>query len=298
MIRSLLTSTFGSSRLPGSLGSLGSDVGLSGLDHDGPGLDGSEIHSKPAFPNIARSDLMNTLRERIESPIAIDQKNTDLCGPASLMFLLASYKPNVYRQYVMELYEKGTAMLGSLRVTPGESCKNYNPNGKMDAADWVALAGLRDSENLFLDFDSVEASIAGRTAPFMIENWLHAAGFTDIVDETNLYLTKGADDFRKAARLLEQGYHVIMFVKGAGIDRNAENRSWLKQLVSFPNHWVVLTDVISLKDESVEFTVFSWGRPDKDVRQHSGKRLVPQDSTPMTMDHWLQYFYGYIACKG
>src|SRR5690349_226344 len=78
-----------------------------------------------AFPNISRADVVSGLRARIASPVKIDQANTSLCGAASLMYCLASRKPDVYAQYVAELYQTGKGRLGKLKVEPGKDCRAY-----------------------------------------------------------------------------------------------------------------------------------------------------------------------------
>jgi hypothetical protein len=228
------------------------------------------------------------------------------------MYLLATHKPSIYQTFVRELYEKGEAMLGSLRVKPGTDCKNFDPSGKMAAADWVALAGLRDSENLFFDVDALSQpwplswinGIAGISLPNHLESWLGATDFSIVENNTNLYFTKGPDDFRRAAKLFSEGSEVILFVDLAGLLKGARASSWFSQIFTLPNHWIVLREVMKLTDESVEFTVFSWGPPDQnkdapwdDDRVFNGNYMVPQDPIKMTLEHWSRYFYGYIACK-
>jgi len=299
---------FGSSRIPGSLGGLGSnsdtELGLKGPK--------GRLAKRPcAFPKIPRNDLISSLNERLAEPMAIAQKSSHLCGPASLMYLLATYKPNLYQSFVTDLYEYGEAMLGSLRVKPGADCKNFDLSGRLAAADWVALAGLRDSENLFFDVDSLSQTwplswingIAGINLPNHIESWLEATNFSVVENNTNLYITKNPDDFRRAETLFRQGCQIILFVDATGIQKGARESSWFGRILTTANHWVVLREVMQLTDDSVEFSVFSWGRPDQGAdsrlndRVFNGNFMVPQDPIPMTLNHWCQYFYGYIACK-
>lgn len=286
--------TFGTARVPGLLGThvenLAQFSGF-GLGNDVKPLEPS------AFPNIERIELMRTLRQRVENPQAIDQAGSSLCGPASLMYILATKRSAMYFRFVVELYERGSAMLGSLRVAPGEDCRNYTPGTKLAAADWVALASLRDSENAIFDLDEVEDRFAGITMPNELVGWLNAVGFSNVLNETNLFLTKGEDDFRQAAQLASQGYKVCLLVDAAGIQTGASERGALRQIFTVPNHWIVLDTIHQLAPESVEFSIYTWGKPKKNDRTRNGMWLVPQDSTPMTLEHWLKYFYGYVACK-
>ena len=49
----------------------------------------------------------------------------------------------------MDLYDKGQAQFGTLKVKPGDACRNYDPK-KIAPVDWVALASLRDSDNRYM----------------------------------------------------------------------------------------------------------------------------------------------------
>jgi len=102
-----------------------------------------------AFPKIKRQDVADQLRRRIEKSSTIRQGNSSLCGPAVYIYSLAKRKPKQYVRYVIELYEQGEGGIGRLQVKPRMHCKNFDPatDQTIAAVDWIALAGLRDSEN-------------------------------------------------------------------------------------------------------------------------------------------------------
>ena len=228
---------FASTRIPGPLGAR---IGFQ--SH------GLEINRKPlrraAFTRIDRLDFQLSLSARRMSPSLIDQSMASLCGPASLMYLVASDNPDLFRQYATDLYETGRAKLGSLRVSPGEDCRTYNPFGKIAAADWVTLASLRDSENAFFDYDDADDAFAGITLPGQLADWLESAGYHNVSNETNLYFTKGEDDFREAANLLSEGYRVCLFIDLNGVD-SGSHRGHLRQISTTANHWV---EVVQTKE--------------------------------------------------
>ncbi len=272
---------FSTTRIPGPLGAR--------MGFHKQGLDAGNRKSlkKPAFSNIDRTDFALTLSERRISPGLINQSTASLCGPASLMHIVACDNPDLYEQYATDLYETGKAKLGSLQVSPGEDCRAYNPSGRIAAADWVALASLRDSENAIFDYDEADDAFAGITLPGQLSDWLESAGYHHVSNETNLYFTKGEDDFRNAARLLSQGYRVCLFIDMNGVD-SGNHRGHLRQIFTTANHWVVLKSVTQLTNDSVQFTIYTWGND-----THS----VPNSGVTMSMDHWLQNFYGYVAGK-
>src|SRR5207247_2586656 len=133
------------------------------------------------------------------------QSFSSLCGPAALMFLVAKYRSSLYYQFVLDLYEFGTAKLNGLGITPSKGCRDFEPFGKIDPADWVALAGVRDSENVILQYSNTSDEAAGITLPSTLAGWLQQAGFKTVYNETNLYLTKGEKNLRDAAKRKRDG---------------------------------------------------------------------------------------------
>ena len=237
----------------------------------------------PAFRKIPRSEFYRSLTERYRDPSKIHQRGSSLCGPASLMFLTGTYRPGEYRRFVTELYENGESSLGRLKIKPGRDCKNYDPTGKIAAADWVALAGIRDSENLIFDYDEVEDAFAGITLPSSLAGWLEKAHFRDVINETNLLFTKGEGNLREANDLHRRGYRVCLLIHADGIQEPPSDFQ-----TPLPNHWVVLTSDMFLTETSVRFEIFTWGE---------GKYRVPIAGTIMRMDQWLHNYYGYVACR-
>lgn len=237
-----------------------------------------------AFPNIPREALIRTLKERLVDPSQIKQESSSLCGPTCLMYLIATHRPSMYQQFVMNLYEYGEANLGALRIVPGEDCKNYNPGTAIAAADWVSLASIRDSENSVFDYDDIGDEFPGITMPNHLEGWFEKVGFTEVRNETNVLFTKGASNWNEAVGLFQSGCQVCLFIKAHGID-NIE--AGILQRI-FPGHWVVLTSVQSNDANDIRFTVFTWGE-----RFHE----VPYRNAPLTLDDWLGYYYGYVSCR-
>lgn len=236
----------------------------------------------PAFPKISRREFYQTLSERTNDPSKIHQRGSSLCGPASLLYLTGLHYPSRYSNFLAQLYEEGAASLGALRVEPGEDCRNYDPAGKIAGADWVGLAGIRDSENWLFDYDEVEDAFAGITMPGTLAKWLGKAGFANIQEETNILFCKGEDNLREADAEFRAGRNVCLLVNATGIENVATGRSII------PNHWVVLTSPIVFNGPNLKFSIFTWGE---------GKYAIPQGGGSIypTKD-FLNYYYGYIAC--
>jgi hypothetical protein len=251
---------------------------------------------KPAFPHIRRDEFYASARARMEDPGKIRQRKSSLCGPAALMFLVARNWPALYYQFVVDLYELGKARLNRLRVAPGEACRHFDPHGKIDPADWVALAGLRDSENSVFDYSDTSDRAAGATIPSTLVDWLERAGFKGLYNETNIYLTKGEKNLRDAAQRWRDGAQVCLFINSAVLKEAPSDRDPISQAFTGPNHWVVLTSDIAIDgDGNLSFTVFTWGNAARPVAGSQNGPTKP--GAKLTLNQWLQNYYGYVACK-
>ena len=156
--------------------------------------------SPGAFPTlgISRRDFAHQLMDRVNSPSLIQQASSSLCGPAMFMFALIRRDPETYVRFVIDLYDRGVAQLGTMKIAPGSDCRNYTPAGAIAAVDWVALAGLRDGSNALLDYDSVEVEAGGITFPMQMASWFRAAGFK-VENRTNLLFDKDLHTLSTAA---------------------------------------------------------------------------------------------------
>jgi hypothetical protein len=258
------------------------------------------------FPKLAvpRSNFARQLTDRVITPSKIKQGDSSLCGPASFLYCLARRNPDAYAQYVIDLYEKGEASIGTLTVKPGTDCRNYDPAGAISEVDWVALASLRDSENTFLDYDSVTDAAAGITLPSGIAGWFGKAGFPSVQNRTNLVFDKNLSTLLAGYGQHCSGAFVCLFV-GADI---LLGKSGLTGKVP-ADHWVVLNspmliggvpaitllpkgdavdDDENLMKARLEFDVYTWG---------SNGRAVDLTRNPLTVEEFLDYFYGFVSAK-
>jgi len=228
-----------------------------------------------AYPNINRLDMVTGLTVRLATPRKINQANTSLCGAACLMYCLASLKDASYAQYVVDLYHTGKAQLGKLTVKPGDDCKSYKPSATkgIHPVDWVALASLRDSENDFFDYDEPSDEVGGITMPGDLVDWFKDAGFSKDANFTNFAFTKDEGTIRAVGNRFNQQHSVCLFIHSNLLDDPTEG-SWT------PNHWVVLTSHVIIKNKRVTMSVFSWGQ------------ILKID---LKVDNFCKNFYGYIS---
>lgn len=237
------------------------------------------------FKHLSRKSVADGLDVRIDKPEKVNQGYSSLCGPSALVYQVARDQPEAYAQFAVDLYEKGRGRIGKLSVEPGSDCRNYNlpASSGMEAVDWLTLASIRDSENFFFDYQSYKDTGAGITMPGDMEDWMKAAGYQDIVEETNVYFCKDRENAQKASDLFKKGYKVSLFIAAKMLQAKGKKKKFGSVT---PDHWVVLESTIKLTKKAVQLKIFTWG-------EH---RLVPQKGT-LTQDDFLDNYYGFIACK-
>lgn len=258
-----------------------------------------------AFTGIgaSRASFANDLRLRVADPNLIDQSDASLCGPAAFMFALASTHPEVYVRCAVELAEKGRTKLGKLDIAPGSSCKSVvlSSTAGIGPVDWVTLASLRDSQNSWFNYDEPSDQAGGVTMPGTLYGWFKDSEvFKDVIDNTNLIANKELSDLVQADARRSAGYTVCLFI-------NAEILTTVGSGSTFPNHWVVLNKEVRI-DGSTTMGLSTLGRKvDKDDTQKSksldlevytwGSRHVMAGGKKVTVEEFLDYFYGYVCAK-
>jgi hypothetical protein len=238
------------------------------------------------FPHIQRSDVALGLRARVDQPSLISQQSSSLCGPAALVFDLATHDPVRYAQYVIDLYERGVADVKQLHVKAGSDLRAYDPSGLINPADWIALASLRDSENFFFDYQSVDTEFGGITLPGDLVSWFKKIGYTKVINDTNLITDKNEANIREADRLYKDDYWVCLFINDSMLKAAEQDQGSMSA-----SHWVVLTSPLTIAAGTISFQVFSWG---------DGHRQVPdagKGSHALTLGHFFDDYYGYVAAK-
>ena len=274
-----------------------------------------------AFPNIPRAKVAQGMLQRIRDPSTIDQAWSGFCGPAAFLYSTLSNgdRHKDYVKFVIDLYETGQGTFGSMLVQPSQSFRmDKVPDDYSNAmVDWLVLGSLRDSKNwafqyhrsevpifgigwgplkgTFVD-EGVEELRAGTSTREMV-SWFKDAGYTTVEDWTSagsIGIGKLQYDMpanRMNAKLAndyyQRGYHICL-----SISANMLYEESMRQGGSV-DHWVVLTSPMTLREDDVNFTIFTW---------HDGRYHVPQParsgrSYKLTMNQFLKSYYGFIAFK-
>lgn len=250
-----------------------------------------KLEGNGVFPKLDRDVVGVELLMRISEPGIIAQKASSLCGPAALLYSIASHRPLRYVEFATDLYDKGRGRIGELVITPGTETRQYDPKnsatkktGPIAAADWLTLASIRDSENWFLDYEAASDKVAGITMPSSLAKWFIQAGFRDVKNVTNVVFTKGQNALDDVQNLLSKGYRVCLFVHKNMVVRGTE-ADWSP----WPNHWIAVTKVISHKVD-VKIQVFNHGKK-------KGRYQIPRSGKKLLAEDFFKNFYGYVAAK-
>lgn len=256
----------------------------------------SEFRSKRSatqyFTAFTRDEVARGLKLRVASPDRIDQQRTQLCGVAALLHVLVSDQPDKYVEMVTSLFETGRAYVhethewwSGLTIAPDAHLKSYRPapRDQMNAADWIAMASIRDSANWVFDYETVKDSVfSGGTSSSDIVRWLWRIGGYDMVtDETNRFFNKDESHLHRACQYFMQKYRVLLHINSACLNID-QNSTWSARA----DHWVVLTKPIKIFRKKVQIEVYSWGQRMK-VHQN---QLVDKAA-------FLEHYYGFVAAK-
>jgi hypothetical protein len=265
------------------------------------------------WKSITRTDLANGLLVRLDNPELIEQGKAGLCAPASLIYSLANDDPVAYARAAVELWETGRTAIGGLKIKAGSDLMDYQlPATKtVPAADWILLASMRDSENWFFDYESVNDS--GSTRPGETVKWMEKMGYQDVIDRMNSLFKSSSKTAKEASDLVSKGYKVLLRINSAMLDKvDANGGSWRG------NHIVALVSPItfnlttvkvpagkpdcfrdapgprvcytppetSYETGTLSFKVYTWG----------SIRNVPYSGT-LTLLGFINSYYGYAAGK-
>ena len=232
------------------------------------------------FPNIEQRDIVDGLRERVKTPKSQNQGAAGLCCPAAFFFCILNYKPELYVQYVIDLYTTGKARIGSLEVKPSPQLKVARPPGdKIPPVDWVALASLRESSNWVLDITSVDDDVASGTRPAEVASWLRKIGYTGVRDEANWFRGKGRKEIEAFDRDTRMNRDVCLFINDNMLDDGTA-----KHTSHHMNHCVVVDEPPTLQNGRISLSVYTWG----DIQR------VPRAGT-LSLDEFSRNFYGYVS---
>lgn len=247
-----------------------------------------------------RKKIKDEINLRKQDAWLIDQKGTNTCGPSTIMYSFAKKNKEAYAKFILDLHRTGYAKHndyeldvesdGDLKdIAETNPTKKDNFPNDMAYSDWIPNTCLTEEENVIFDFEgNTKEDFSAITLPSRIKKLAKSLiGFTDIVDNTNLYFNQtgwawGAtlEDVGELIRLKNEGYEIFLLV-GMNILYNKISDS----LFSTAEHWIVLETIKHGKSGFVEFTVYTWGQK-------------PEIKTYNTSyDVFRTNYYGYVKAK-
>lgn len=199
-----------------------------------------------------------------------DQGDSSLCGPAVILYSLLIDCPDLYCQYIKDLWNNGKAKLGSLEITPSDGCRHPNNytelNGltRVPAIDWISMASLRDEENIS-SYTSPDEDFYGITLPSDIAKWAKGLG-SEIIYENMGLIGVAKYSIIEISNYVSSEHHVAVLIND-GLLKGRDG--------SGPTHWImweepitvvssgVCVDENTVDSEFVDLKLFSWGEVKK-----------------------------------
>lgn len=229
------------------------------------GLDGAEVAAR--------------LQQLLAHPELFDQRGLNACAPAVFYRLWFEHDPVAAARFACALLRDGSAPIGSLMVAPswrllGQRFADLRTVTEMahrgmtpEAADWMLLSALRDSENIWFDYlgepYTAQDAVAGITLPSTLASWLSATGLYNTVENsTNLVLSGDLQQF--LMQNPQPDLDILLFINTQAIydltttaQTSVPAGSWF----AVPNHYVCLQSMAFTNDSGslVHLDAWSWG---------------------------------------
>lgn len=212
------------------------------------------------WPNIDKNLLLKDIKNTVVNPLNIRQAGTPFCGPASVIFELASREKTRYIRFCQELFETGGFKARSQMINASENTRQSRIPEKISTADWMMLATLRDSENALIPVDNewidFAGGITGITFPSELETWIYEVLGFDNFDFFSCY-TSDELNALIAAHNAWQKSGVAFLLINLGLLKTEEEGL-------LPNHWIAFQNnfstVANNEKISVVFDCYSWGK--------------------------------------
>lgn len=264
----------------------------------------------------AQGQQSNVTRNVLQSTAAYpDQGESSLCGAAAVFYCLQQDRPDLYRQIALDLWNRGETCLRDWSIKPSEGCRHpksffyQNNTPQVSPIDWLTLASLRDSENIFKSYDSPDDQFSGITDESTIKKWFKRFDFKFITRSSQNSSSHGQvnhsykDNYDKLHEIsvlnnyLAKDKHVPILINASLLGSSCQTLT--------ANHWIVgtkplqlvnsgiITDNMTLTNsilsEEIIFECFSWG----DKQTITNFRHV-RNRSPATLKDFLGCFYGGI----
>ncbi|MGY3319582.1 hypothetical protein [Arthrobacter sp. TE12232] len=227
----------------------------------------------PSIPwKLDWHSTISRIRTLIMQPELIRQCGLNVCGPAVFFRIWFARDPLGSATFAYRLLKSGGADLGPRSIVPGAALlaqdyatlrATFGSNLTPEAADWMLMSALRDSENLFIDYIGEPGTLrdmaAGITVPATLIDWLQA---TNVYSSVEVNPT-GSKDVLRA--LTPTANVDVALLVNSGFDDlfptpNGEPLG--VNLLAYPNHYVQLLEPVTVDSPPgwIKLSEWSWGR--------------------------------------
>jgi len=246
------------------------------------------------WPKLPRNRVALRLTQLVRDPSLLNQAGLNACGPAAALYLFARRWPDQFISFVVDLYDKGEAGLGSVKVK-GDGLFDKDPltlgwatGSEPELLDWMILSAVLRSEGGLARFSGLPTdSVSGITWPKDMVTWLKGAGYATVTDNTNLFWTKGLDDLRGLTPGPQRDVVVLVNVdlvlSAASATQTFVKHVASSALRSLPNHWFVLQQPITEAGGRIKATAYTWGHGDYVF--------------DASLDAWKSAYYGAVSAE-
>jgi hypothetical protein len=236
---------------------------------------------------IARSIL-----RLLDNPDGICQSDFGCCGPASFLRAWAYRNPDAIVPFATQLYTKGTTKLdanasGDDVKANGDLLSNpymkNNPHNAMGEAFWMIAGSLSNTNGLPMTQQGALDQLTNITLPGTLIDWLNKTHIYDKIEENvSIDQTK---TFEEAKDLAPDNQTDVFFF----LNCNMMEKGTVNPTVSvphsgdilnwFPNHWLMLTEKMTLTGNIIKMKFWSWGG---------------YHEMTLTVDSFNDDFFGYV----
>lgn len=226
----------------------------------------------PSPWRVDRAAFAARLAKLVERPDLLQQRRLNLCGPAAFLRAWALRDPAAFARFAAALYDDGHAPIGPLEVRPAPGSlidADYAAlagrfGGFPEAADWLTMGALRDSENALIRFRGrPDDNVSGMTFPRELTRWLRACGcYADVRDETTPLVPAG---MARSLALRPDGGTDVFVLLNLHVLRELQHPTGRRRAATFlvnafPDHWAALAAPITERPGGKLFVrVWSWG---------------------------------------
>lgn len=207
------------------------------------------------WPEIDKDQLVEDMKDRICDPIKVNQKGSDLCGSASIVYELVKRDPKNYIRICRNLYETGSFKSNNENYKASRNLRNSEIYEDLATADWMLMATLTEEANIFLNnMDADSGPLAMMATPRAIRKWLKDILLFSKVKQ-KIAVFNEYEVLEEAKRACNNGGVAIILVNLKLFD---DVRLPDRRLV--PNHYVSYDCCLRKTRHRRYFKCYTWGR--------------------------------------